>query len=52
MFESNFSVDAAVGTPAVLWNAFKRVVGGTSKEQRTALSSATAIGTHRLETEK
>jgi predicted TIM-barrel fold metal-dependent hydrolase len=49
MFESNFPVDSAVGTYAVLWNAFKRLASGASKDERTALFSGTAIRIYRLD---
>jgi L-fuconolactonase len=49
MFESNFPVDAAVCTYPVLWNAFKRIAGGASKDEKTALFSGTAIRVYRLD---
>ena len=49
MFESNFPVDAAVGTYRVLWNAFKRLLAGASRVEKTALFSGTATRIYRLE---
>jgi L-fuconolactonase len=48
MFESNFPIDATVGTYAVLWNAFKRLASGASKEEKMALFSGTAMRVYRL----
>jgi L-fuconolactonase len=49
MFESNFPVDTAVCSYAVLWNAFKRIVAGASRQEKTALFSGTAVRIYRLE---
>jgi predicted TIM-barrel fold metal-dependent hydrolase len=49
MFESNFPVEAATGTYAVIWNAFKRVAAGASHEEKRALFSGTAQRVYRLE---
>jgi L-fuconolactonase len=49
MFESNFPVDAAVGSYAVLWNAFKRLAAGASQEEKTALFSGTATQVYRFD---
>jgi predicted TIM-barrel fold metal-dependent hydrolase len=49
MFESNFPIDSAVGTYAVLWNAFKRLAAGASKAEKTALFSGTATRVYRLD---
>jgi len=49
MFESNFPVDSGAFTYPVLWNAFKRLCVGASKEERTALLGGTAIRIYRLE---
>lgn len=49
MFESNFPVDAAVGTYTVVWNAFKRLAAGASSDEKTALFSGTAIRVYRLD---
>jgi len=48
MFESNFPVDAGAGSYAVIWNAFKRIAGGASAEERTALFSGTAARIYRV----
>jgi predicted TIM-barrel fold metal-dependent hydrolase len=49
MFESNFPVDAATTSYPVLWNAFKRIASGASKDERTALFSGTAKRVYRLD---
>jgi predicted TIM-barrel fold metal-dependent hydrolase len=49
MFESNFPVDSATCSYRVLWNAFKRITQGCSKDERAALFSETATRTYRLE---
>jgi L-fuconolactonase len=49
MFESNFPVDAATTSYPVLWNAFKRITRGASKDERTALFSGTAQRAYRLD---
>jgi len=49
MFESNFPVDAGTCTYSVLWNAFKRMVAGVSKEEKTELFSGTATRIYRLD---
>jgi L-fuconolactonase len=49
MFESNFPVDATVGSYAVLWNAFKRLASGASREEKLALFSGTAKQIYRLD---
>jgi L-fuconolactonase len=48
MFESNFPVDSTSGTYPVIWNAFKRLAAGASKEEKTALFSGTATRVYRL----
>jgi len=48
MFESNFPVDKASSSYAVLWNAFKRLAAGASAAERTDLFSATAQRVYRL----
>ncbi len=48
MFESNFPVDKAVTSYAVLWNAFKRACRDYSPDERARLLSGTAIETYRL----
>jgi predicted TIM-barrel fold metal-dependent hydrolase len=49
MFESNFPVDSAVGTFPMIWNAFKRIVGGASSDEKTALFSGTVTRVYRLD---
>jgi L-fuconolactonase len=49
MFESNFPVDSAAASYAVLWNAFKRTVAGASKHEKDALFSGTAARIYRLD---
>lgn len=49
MFESNYPVDAATTSYAVLWNAFKRIVSGASAHEKAALFSETARRIYRLE---
>lgn len=49
MFESNFPVDSAAGSYAVLWNAFKRIAAGASQDEKTALFSGTAKRVYRLD---
>jgi len=49
MFESDFPVDAGAGAYAVVWNAFKRLAAGASKDERTALFSGTATRVYRLD---
>jgi len=49
MFESNFPVDAATTTYAVLWNAFKRIASGASDSEKSALFSGTARRVYRLD---
>ena len=49
MFESNFPVDMGSCTYAVLWNAFKRIAGGYSADEKAALFSGTATKVYRLE---
>jgi predicted TIM-barrel fold metal-dependent hydrolase len=48
MFESNFPVDKASSSYAVLWNAFKRLAAGASAAERTDLFSGTAQRVYRL----
>ena len=48
MFESNFPVDKITCSYAVLWNAFKRLVAGSSASEKTALFSRTAKRVYRL----
>jgi len=49
MFESNFPVDKmGIGYKA-LWNAFKRIVSGASRDERLALFCGTAARAYRLD---
>ena len=49
MFESNFPVDQAMYSYAVLWNAFKRLASGASATERADLFLNTAARLYRLE---
>ena len=49
MFESNFPVDMGSCNYAVLWNAFKRIAGGYSADEKAALFSGTATKVYRLQ---
>lgn len=48
MFESNFPVDKGSCSYGVLWNAFKRIAGKYSHDERQALFSRTARHVYRL----
>lgn len=48
MFESNFPVDKGSYSYHVLWNAFKKLAAGHSKDERNRLFRDTAIQTYRL----
>jgi L-fuconolactonase len=48
MFESNFPVDKMGIGYAALWNAFKRIASGASREEKLALFGGTAARTYRL----
>jgi predicted TIM-barrel fold metal-dependent hydrolase len=48
MFESNFPVDRASCSYAVLWNTFKRIVADASDAEKTALFHDTAARTYRF----
>ena len=48
MFESNFPIDKLSISYAVLWNAFKQMVGGFSEEEKNALFCDTASRVYRL----
>ena len=48
MFESNFPVDKASCSYAVLWNAFKRLAAGASAAEKSALFRDTAMRFYRL----
>ncbi len=48
MFESNFPVDAASVSYTVLWNSFKRLTSGYSKDEKAKLFHDTAARVYRL----
>ena len=48
MFESNFPVDKASCTYAVLWNAFKKLVMDASEAEKSRLFHDTAVVAYRL----
>jgi L-fuconolactonase len=48
MFESNFPVDKASCSYAVLWNSFKRIAQGCSAEEKAALFHDTATRIYRV----
>jgi predicted TIM-barrel fold metal-dependent hydrolase len=48
MFESNFPVDKAMCSYAVLWNAFKRLAAGASATETAALFHHNAARTYRI----
>jgi L-fuconolactonase len=50
MFESNFPIDKGSCSSAVLWNAFKKVTAGYSKDERASLSKH-AVFTSRRRTQ-
>ena len=49
MFESNFPVDKAMCSYAVLWNAFKRIASNASPAEKSALFHDTAARFYRLQ---
>jgi len=49
MFESNFPVEKMGIGYAALWNAFKQITGGASKDEKVAMYSGTARRAYRLE---
>ena len=49
MFESNFPVDGEACSYVAVWNAFKRIAGQYSADERHALFYATAAATYRLD---
>jgi L-fuconolactonase len=49
MFESNFPVDKDGCSYPVLWNAFKRICAGCSKDEKRALFFGTAERVYRLQ---
>ena len=50
MFESNFPVDKASCSYAVLWNSFKKLTSGFSEAERASLFHDTASRVYRVET--
>ena len=48
MFESNFPVDKMAIGYAALWNAFKRIASGASRDEKLALFAGTATRIYRL----
>jgi predicted TIM-barrel fold metal-dependent hydrolase len=48
MFESNFPVDKMAVGYAALWNAFKRIASGASRDEKLALFGGTAARIYRL----
>ncbi len=48
MFESNFPVNKMAIGYAALWNAFKRIASGASRDEKLALFGGTAARTYRL----
>ena len=48
MFESNFPVDKAMCSYAVLWNGFKRIAAGASPDEKAWLFKGTADAFYRL----
>ncbi|MEJ8856140.1 amidohydrolase family protein [Variovorax robiniae] len=49
MFESNFPVDKGMCGYTVIWNAFKRLAGGCTPDERNALFHGTAARVYRLD---
>lgn len=49
MFESNFPVDKAMVSYRTLWNAFKLIAAGASRDEREALFAGTAARTYRID---
>ena len=49
MFESNYPVDAGGASYAGIWNAFKRVTAGYSKDEKAALFAGTARKVYKLD---
>src|SRR3546814_11891198 len=49
MFESNFPVDKAMFGYRAVWNAYKRLAGAASREDKAALFHRTAARVYRLE---
>jgi L-fuconolactonase len=48
MFESNFPVDKGMCSYPVVWNAFKRLAAGCSRDEKAALFHGTAARFYRL----
>ena len=48
MFESNFPVDQATCSYAVLWNTFKRITARYGEDEKDALFSGTAVRVYGL----
>jgi predicted TIM-barrel fold metal-dependent hydrolase len=48
MFESNFPVDKMAVGYAQLWNAFKRIAAGASRDEKLAMFAGTAARVYRL----
>jgi predicted TIM-barrel fold metal-dependent hydrolase len=49
MFESNFPVDGVTASYPAIWNAFKRITGGASGPEKSALFRETATRVYRLD---
>jgi L-fuconolactonase len=49
MFESNFPVDKMAIGYAALWNAFKRIAAGASRDEKFSLFAGTAARIYRLD---
>ena len=49
MFESNFPVDKVSCSYTVLWNSFKRLVAGSSEDEKRALFHDTATRVYRIQ---
>jgi predicted TIM-barrel fold metal-dependent hydrolase len=49
LFESNYPVDAVAGDYRTLWNVYKRIAAGCSRDEKTALFSGTARHVYRLD---
>jgi predicted TIM-barrel fold metal-dependent hydrolase len=49
MFESNYPVDRWGASYPALWNAFKRIAGGASAEEKHTLFDGTAARIYGLE---
>ena len=48
MFESNFPVDKLSSSYGVLWNSFKRIAEGCSRDEKAKLFHDTAVRVYRL----